>query len=648
MIHPFARLLLSITLIGLFTACTPDPEPAATPAAAPDLAPVADPAPAPTEDLAEQVARMGAIGFSYGGDFSPDGQRIAFITNASGVPNVWMADTDADADGSGLKQVTHSEDQVNGVSWNPVSDTLAVDIAPGGGLNRQLYLLPAQGGEMRLITAGGRVNNWLIGWSDDGRYLSYSSNAENEAGMDCWLHDTETGEDRLIAKNRGIGWCLLSPDATQAVAWRMVSRGNTNLYLVDVKSGTEQLLTPHVGLALSQSPLWLDNDTVVFASNVDREMLALAKAEIIDGTAGEPEYLTGRDDAELDSMDKLADGRLLLNWNAAGRSELAFFDPATNEMAPGPALPAEIAGGPVTSEDGRQVVITVSGAATPTNVWRLDPASGAFTQISQTPHEGVDLDSLVGPVLKTYTAHDGLELSGWYYAPRGAVVPGPMVLSFHGGPEGQSRPSFRATYQALLSRGIAVFAPNVRGSSGFGKTFVNLDNGALRFDGIKDIEATVKFVTEANLAEAGRIGIMGGSYGGYMVMAGLTDYPDLFAAGANLYGVVNFATFFANTEPWMAAISTVEYGDPVTDKELLEQLSPIHKVDRVIAPTIVLHGANDTNVPVVEAEQVVENLQERGVPVKYVLFPDEGHGWGKVENRVTSDVEIVRWFEEHL
>jgi len=246
---------------------------------------------------------MGAIGYSTGGSFSPDGQRIAFITNASGVPNVWMANTD----GSDLKQVTHSEDQVGGVSWNPVNDTLALDIAPGGGLNRQ-------------------------------RYLRYSSSAENEAGMDCWLHDTDTGENRLIAKNQGIGSCLLSPDATQAVVWRMVSRGNTNLYLVDLQSGTEQLLTPHVGVALSQSPLWLDNDTVVFASNVDR----------------------------------------------------------------------------------------------------------------------------------------------------------------------------------------------------------------------------------------------------------------------------------------------------------------------VIAPTIVLHGANDTNVPVVEAEQVVENLQERGVPVQYVLFEDEGHGWGKVENRVTSDVEIVRWFEEHL
>jgi dipeptidyl aminopeptidase/acylaminoacyl peptidase len=646
--HLLTRLLLTTTLFALLAACAPDstPESAEAPTAAAAQAPDADSPPAPTEDLADQVSRMGAIGYSYGGVFSPDGQHIAFITNASGVPNVWMADTDAD--GSGLKQVTHSEDQVGSVSWNPVNDTLAVDIAPGGGLNRQLYLLPAEGGEMQMITAGGRVNNWLTGWSDDGRYLGYSSSAENEAGMDCWLHDTETGENRLIAKNQGIGWCQLSPDATLAVVWRMVSRGNTNLYLVNVQSGTEQLLTPHVGVALSQSPLWLDNDTVVFASNVDREMLALARVEITEGTAGEPEFLAGRDDAELASMDKLADGRLLLNWNAAGRSDLAYFNPATREMTPGPTLPAEIAGEPVASKDGRQVVITVSGAAAPTNVWRLDPASGAFKQVSQTPHEGVDLDTLVSPVLKTYTAHDGLELSGWYYAPRDADVPGPMVLSFHGGPEGQSRPAFRATYQALLNRGIAVFAPNVRGSSGFGKTFVNLDNGALRFDGIKDIEATVKFVTEAKLAEAGRIGIMGGSYGGYMVMAGLTDYPDLFAAGANLFGVVNFATFFANTEPWMAAISTVEYGDPVTDKELLEQLSPIHKVDRVIAPTIVLHGANDTNVPVVEAEQVVENLQQRGVPVKYVLFPDEGHGWGKVENRVTSDVEIVRWFEAHL
>lgn len=596
------------------------------------------------DDLAEQVARMGAIGYSYGGVFSPDGKRIAFVTNASGVPNVWMAD----ADGSELRQVTNSEDQVGGVSWSPSDSTLAIDIAPGGGLNSQIYLMPTDGNDMRMITAGGKVNNWLVGWSEDGRYLSYSSSAKSVNGMDCWLHDTETGENRLIVKNQGIGVCEFSPDNRRALAWRMVSRGNTDLYLVDVESSEEQHLTPHKGVALSQGGLFLDNETVVFATNIDREMLALARVDIADGAAKPLEILVGREDAELAGIEKLSNGRLLLNWNAAGRSEIAFFDLAAGEITSGPSLPAELVVASEASADGTQVLFTVSGSAMPTNVWRLNPASGVFTQISQTPHEGVDLAVLVRPELRTYTAHDGLELSGWLYRPHGRDEPGPMVLSFHGGPEGQERPSFRATYQALLSLGIAVFAPNVRGSSGFGKTFVNLDNGVLRFNGIKDIEATVKFVTNARLADPERIGIMGGSYGGYMVMAGITQYPEMFAGGANLFGIVNFETFFANTEPWMAAISTIEYGDPATEPELLRELSPIHRIDRIITPTIVLHGANDTNVPVVEAEQVVENLKKRGVPVKYVLFPDEGHGWGKVENRVTSDVEIVKWFETHL
>ena len=193
-----------------------------------------------------------------------------------------------------------------------------------------------------------------------------------------------------------------------------------------------------------------------------------------------------------------------------------------------------------------------------------------------------------------------------------------------------------------------MFAPNVRGSSGFGKRFVNLDNGELRFDAVKDIRSCVEFVVGAKVADPRRVGIMGGSYGGYMTMAGLAEYPELFAAGANLFGVVNFETFFEHTEPWMAAISTVEYGDPRTQAELLRRLSPIHRVGRVRAPTLVLHGANDTNVPVVEAEQVVKELKKRGVPVGYVLFPDEGHGFRKTANRVKADVAVVRWFETHL
>jgi dipeptidyl aminopeptidase/acylaminoacyl peptidase len=278
----------------------------------------------------------------------------------------------------------------------------------------------------------------------------------------------------------------------------------------------------------------------------------------------------------------------------------------------------------------------------------LDRDAGRLRQVTQAPHVGVKLEELVRPKLVRFKAHDGVNLSGWLYRPRGASGPAPVVLSFHGGPEGQERPAFRSDYQALLARGIGVFAPNVRGSAGFGKRFVNLDNGALRFNAIKDIRACVDYVVREKVADPKRIGIMGGSYGGYMVMAGLTHYPELFRAGANLFGVVNFETFFAHTEPWMAAISTVEYGDPKTQKKLLRELSPIHKIDRVKAATIVLHGANDTNVPVVEAEQVVKALKGRGVPVEYVLFPDEGHGFRKTPNRIRANVAVVRWFERHL
>jgi len=339
---------------------------------------------------------------------------------------------------------------------------------------------------------------------------------------------------------------------------------------------------------------------------------------------------------------------MVLIWNIAGRSELAFYDLKTNRMTAGPKLPADIAGGLDFTADDKHLAMVLSGAASPADIWTLDLKTKQFTQLTDSPHAGVDLTKMVRPELVEYMAHDNLKLSGWLYKPHGAKGAMPMVLSFHGGPEGQERPGFNSTYQALLMRGIAVFAPNVRGSSGFGKKFINLDNGVLRENGVKDIKATVDFVVKGGVADPKRIGIMGGSYGGYMVMAGLTEYPELFAAGANLFGIINFETFFKHTQPWMAAISKIEYGNPETEAEMLRKLSPIHRIDRIKAPTIVLHGANDTNVPVIEAEQVVENLKRRNVPVEYVLFADEGHGWRKTTNRIRSAVSIVKFFETHL
>ncbi|HJX29735.1 MAG TPA: S9 family peptidase, partial [Thermoanaerobaculia bacterium] len=367
------------------------------------------------------------------------------------------------------------------------------------------------------------------------------------------------------------------------------------------------------------------------------------------------EVIAGRDDADLGAFELTEDGRTAaLIWNVAGESRLSFLDLATLKETPGPDLPGALASGMDFSKDGRLLALTLSGANLPSDIWVLDRASGQIRQVTFSPHAGIVLEALVAPELVKFKAHDGLELSGWLYRPpgqaggRSEAAAGPVVISFHGGPEAQERPSFNSTYQALLSRGISVLAPNVRGSSGFGKKFVNLDNGEQRVGAIQDIKACVDYLVGARIADPKRIGIMGGSYGGYMTMVGLTEYPELFAAGANLFGMINFETFFSHTEPWMAAISTSEYGDPATQKDLLRRLSPIHKVDRIKSPTIVLHGANDTNVPVVEAEQTVDSLKKRGIPVEYVLFPDEGHGFRKTPNRVRSTVAVVEWFDRYL
>ena len=590
---------------------------------------------------------MASIDRAYGADFSPDGMQISYLSSETGLPQVFTAD----ADGTSAQQRTFFADQVGGAQWSPDGDVLAVSVAPGGGLNTQIYLAPIGDGEPLQITAGGKINNWLGEWSDDGRLLTFASNASGTGAMDAYVYDRAAGESRLVAENDGIGFiAALSPDANRAVIWRMVSRGDTNLYLVDLTTGEEQLLTPHEGVALSENPRFTDNDTLLISTNVGREMMALGQIAIDDeGRAGPINIVASRDDADLAEFDVAPDGSIAaLNWNEAGKSLLSFYDIAGGAERAGPAFPAEIVSGLTYSPNGQTLAMTVSGAASPTNVWTLDQENGTFVQASRSAHDGVELADLMRPELVRYSAHDGLELSGWLYKAPGATTPGPIVLDFHGGPEGQERPNFNATIQALLSQGISVFAPNVRGSSGFGKTFVNLDNGALRVNAVKDIKASADHMIASGVAAPDRIGIMGGSYGGYMVMAGLTEYPELFAAGANLFGIVNFETFFANTEPWMAAISTVEYGDPVTEAQMLRDLSPIHKIDRITAPTIVLHGANDTNVPVVEAEQVAASLEARGIPVKYILFPDEGHGWRKTKNRITSTVEIVRWFDTHL
>ena len=596
-------------------------------------------------NISELIVSMAKVGRCWSPSFSPDGAQLAFISDLTGRPQVWRMP----AGGGFPAAVTAFEEQVTRVIWSPKSQWLAVESAPGGGMNSQIDIVRPDGRARQRLTAGGSSNNWLAGWSKDGRGVLYSSNLNSADAMVCFYAAIDSGATATLTSASGTATVEdISADGGRLLIRRVAYRGDSNVYLLDADGGSEQLLTAHEPPASFEVARFSHDEGAVFAiSNRDSDMACLCRLSLAPDSRWE--ILRARKDAELVEFALSKDGELAaLVWNIAGRNELELFSFTAGLPGQLIELPGEIIEALRFSPDGSSLAMCLSGARAPQDIWLLNIGNGRTQQLTRSPHVGVNLERLVGASLLEYRAHDGLSLTGWHYAPQAGDAPYPTVLSFHGGPEGQEQPRFRYDYQALLAQGIAVFAPNVRGSSGFGKRFVNLDNGALRFDAIRDIASTAQFLIDSGIAEAGRLGIMGGSYGGYMTMAGLAEFPELFAAGVNLYGLVNFKTFFELTEPWMADISKVEYGDPETDGDLLDALSPIHKLDRVTAPTLVLHGANDTNVPVHEADQVVTALRARDVPVDYILFPDEGHGFTNESNRITAATAVAGWFAKYL
>ena len=594
---------------------------------------------------AEAIERMARVGSCWSPTFSPDGRNLAFISDMTGSPQVWQLPSS----GGYPRAVTAFEEQISEVSWSPAGNWLAIEAAPGGGMNSQIDLVQLNGAGRLRITPGGATNNWLNCWTPDGAALVFSSNMDDASSMNSYLYSMKTGTTRRIAVNRGIGVVAhVARDVGLFLLSRVAYRGDNNIYLASQDNGEERLLTPHEPPAsFGNARFSHDCGSVFMSANRDHDLACFVRVSLDGGAAWET--LQARPDAELEQFAVAAEDKLAaLVWNRAGRHELELIALAENLPVGKIDLPGEIVDEIRFSADGAKLALVVSGARLPQDIWLLETADRSLRRLTHSPHIGVDLSALAGAELRQYSAHDGLSLTGWLYTPSAGSAPFPTVLSFHGGPEGQEQPRFQYTYQALVAQGIAVFAPNVRGSSGFGKRFVNLDNGALRVDAIQDIASTVGYLVGSGLAAPGQIGIMGGSYGGYMTMAGLTEFPDLFAAGVNIYGLVNFKTFFEQTEAWMASISKIEYGDPETEGDMLYALSPIHKLDRVDAPLLALHGANDTNVPVYEAEQVVAALRERGVPVEYILFPDEGHGFRKEENRIATAIAVVNWFTAYL
>jgi dipeptidyl aminopeptidase/acylaminoacyl peptidase len=557
---------------------------------------------------------------------SPDGRHMAYISDRGGVPAVWVQPV-----GSELTfRVDTGPEPVSAVLWSSGGGWLACQTAPGGAPRQEIWLVRPDGSDLHQVAGFGADTADNMRWLPGRPMLALTENLTTAVVV-----DVVTSERRVVARGDLLSLLDLDPGGRFALL-RYGPRGARTVVLRDLSTGDEKPITR------GEQAVFSPGGGCVYALSQDGEFPALLRV------AGDAVEILAATSAaapgEVEDFVVTADGRTAaVLWNVrGGESEVALLD-LDHDGDRGPSaiapLPGLVAGGLTWSFDGGVLGFTAEGPGQPHGVWVW--SGGAVQAVSAQPAA----PGAVRPTLERLAAHDGLELSGWLFAPA-AEGPHPTVIWLHGGPEAQERPGHGPLFQALVSRGIAVFAANVRGSSGFGRSFVDADNLELRYSAIEDVRSCVTHLRSAGIA--GRVGVMGRSYGGYLTLAALTSFPDLFDVGIDVCGMSDFMTFYQHTEPWIAAAAVSKYGDPVRDADLLRDLSPINRIDRLRTPLMVVHGENDSNVPVIEAEQVVAALRERDVPHRYLLFPGEGHELLHRSSRAAYLQATIEWLERHL
>ncbi len=592
---------------------------------------------------------------AYMPTFSPDGKRLSFLTDITGVAEVWSLPIDIHASSPAWpEQLTFLGERVTGASYAPTTDVLLVSADVGGNERTQLYSLSADGSAFIALTTQSEAIHQFGGWSPDGTRITYSSNERDGRYFDVYERTLETGEPRRLLQHDGTNHPVrYSPDGRYILVSREESNVRNQLLLLDTLTGDIRILTTGVseGQAQHEFPDWsADRRGLYLLSNRGRQFLSLAWLDL---TTAEMTYL--RDDSwDLEYLALTHDGtRLALVINEDGYSRLLLFDVSKGWEArlelPAPALPAGVIYGAKWSEDRTRLAITLYSANDAPDIWIWDGQEQVLWRATHSALGGIPRESFVEPSIVRYPTFDGRQIPAFLYVPHeGPQRALPVVINVHGGPEGQSRPEFDPVIQYLVARGYAVLEPNVRVSTGYGYEYQSLDDVRLRMDSVADLQYAVFWLRESGIADPKRLVIMGGSYGGFMVLSAITTYPDLWAAAVDIVGVANFVTFLENTGPWRRKLRETEYGSLEHDREFLEQISPIHQVDRIVAPLFVVHGANDPRVPIGEAEQIVSALRLRKVPVEYLRFEDEGHGLAKRANRLIAYPAIARFLDQYV
>ncbi|NLY20244.1 MAG: S9 family peptidase [Tissierellia bacterium] len=570
-----------------------------------------------------------------------------FLNNSSGTNQIWYQKINGEK-----KQITFLDDKVWDYTIHPNGKDIVFMADIDGNENTQIYYIkdfrnPSDDSLVNL-TENNSARYQIGGITTDGNTLIYTSNERNAANFDICSLDLSTGKKSIIIENSDnynhpAG---LSPNGKYLVVNKLKSMTDNFLWLANLETTEFIKVLDEANSAFCESPAWLsDSSGFYFTTDFNSEFKYLAFYDIANNRVKKL-YETNWDinKVSLSSDDKY----LAITINENGYTRLSFFNTENMNLLNTPQPPkGVIENFPLNwSEKDHKLLFTLTSGSRPQDLWTIDLDSDSIMKMTES-EVGVEIkEQLVEPTLRHFISFDGLEIPYWYY--RSNSNNRAVVINIHGGPESQSKLVFNATTQELLAQGIDVIKPNVRGSVGYGKKYHLLDNVEKRLDSVKDISFLASSIIEENLVDPDKIAVMGASYGGFMTLASMAFYPKLWAAGIDIVGIANFETFLKNTSDYRRSNRESEYGTLANDLDTLRRVSPIHKIDEIIAPLMVIHGVNDPRVPLSEAEQVINSLESRNVPVKSLIYPDEGHGISKKKNQIDAYPKMVAFLKEHL
>ncbi|MGH8244441.1 MAG: S9 family peptidase [Steroidobacteraceae bacterium] len=581
--------------------------------------------------------------------YSADGSRLLLTANPTGVFNVVALDLRSGA----LQPLTESvSDSAYAISFFPDGKRFLYGSDKGGDELDHVYA--AGDGETRDLTPGDKLKAEFIDWIGGGKAFVLATNERDPKFFDLYRYDSDDYGRKLVYRNDlGLDGFAVSRDGRFAAGLKTRTSADDDIYLVRLGADAPpELITKHEGnVSHAIYEFTPESDALVYGTDGHGEFTQVWSHALGNGA----KKALIRENWDVIAMHFSESGRYRVHAvNEDASTTVAIHD---RESGAALRLPAGLPRGDLNrirfSPDEKQLAFVISADNSPSNVFTVDVASGAFTQWTQALNPAIDPADLVTSSVVRYRSYDGLEIPGILYRPKAASAQKrvPALVWVHGGPGGQSRTGYSATIQHLANHGYAVFAANNRGSSGYGKTFYHLDDRKHGDVDLKDIVAARDYLASLDWVDGGRIGIIGGSYGGYMVMAALAFSPDTFDAGINIFGVTNWVRTLKSIPPWWESFKEALYdemGDPATDEARHRSISPLFHAKSITKPVLVVQGANDPRVLQVESDEMVAAIKANDVPVEYVLFPDEGHGFEKRDNRIAASEAYVRFLDKYL